>query len=243
MVPESASNMGNLYIVATPIGNLQDITLRAIDTLLNVQNIFCEDTRKTGVLIEKVRSYKIGTKPQRPSLYSYFEENEKQRIPFALELLQKGEDIALVSDAGTPTVSDPGYKLVREAIKIGVNVISIPGPSAVISALVSSGLPTDKFLFLGFLPKKEGHRKELLEKAKKSHDELEETIIIFESPFRIEKTLMELQEIFGEVNIAVCRELTKVYEEIKRGTATDLISFFEKKKYKGEFVIVLNSKS
>ena len=235
--------MGNLYIVATPIGNLQDISLRAIDTLLSVKNIFCEDTRKTGSLIEKIRSYKIDAVGERPALFSYYEENEKQRIPFALELLAGGQDIALVSDAGTPTVSDPGYKLVREAIKIGAKVISIPGPSSVISALVSSGLPTDKFLFLGFLPKKEGHRKDLLTNAKKSNDLVETSIIIFESPFRIVKTLIEIQEIFGDINVSACRELTKIFEEIHRGTVSQLIEIFEKKTYKGEFVLVLSSKA
>jgi 16S rRNA (cytidine1402-2'-O)-methyltransferase len=234
--------MGNLYIVATPIGNLQDISLRAIDTLLTVKNIFCEDTRKTGALIEKIKTYKIESDFSHPSLYSYFEGNEMARLPFALELLQSGDDIALVSDAGTPTISDPGYKLVREALKIGVKVISIPGPSSVISALVSSGFPTDKFLFLGFLPKKEGHRRELLEKSKKSNDLIEASIIIFESPFRINKTLSELQEIFGDVNIAVCRELTKIYEEVKRGKISEVSTYFANKKPKGEFVIVLNSK-
>ncbi len=159
--------MGNLYIVATPIGNLQDITLRAIDILLSVPVIFCEDTRKTGSLLQKIRNYKIDQTLSHPSLFSYFEENEKQRIPFALEFLQKGQDVALVSDAGTPAISDPGYKLIREAIRIGAKVISIPGPSAVISALVSSGLPTDKFLFLGFLPKKRGAQKNATSKNQK----------------------------------------------------------------------------
>lgn len=234
--------MGNLYIVATPIGNLQDITIRATNTLLTVKNIFCEDTRKTGSLIEKIKNYKIDQNLEHPSLFSYFEENEYERIPFALDLLKKGEDIALVSDAGTPTISDPGYKLVREAIKIGAKVISIPGPSAVISALVSSGLPTDKFFFAGFLPKKEGHRKTFLQNLKKSHDLIEASIIIFESPFRIAKTLVEIENVFGDVNISACRELTKVFEEIKRGKASELIQFFSKKTYKGEFVLVINSK-
>jgi 16S rRNA (cytidine1402-2'-O)-methyltransferase len=235
--------MGNLYIVATPIGNLQDISLRAIDIILTTKNIFCEDTRKTGLLIEKIKNYKLDSSFDHPSLFSYYEQNEKERISHALSLLKAGEDIALVSDAGTPTISDPGYKLVREAMKIGIKVISIPGPSSVISALVSSGLPTDKFLFLGFLPKKEGHRIELLKNAKKSHDLLEESVIIFESPFRIIKTLTEISEVFGEVNIAVCRELTKIYEEIKIGKLSEVIEYFENKKPKGEFVIVLNSKS
>jgi len=234
---------GKLFIVATPIGNLQDITLRAIDTLLKAKNIFCEDTRKTGVFLEKLRSYKIEQELTHPSLFSYFEQNEKERIPFAIGMLKRGEDIALISSAGTPAVSDPGFKLVREAVKEGIDVVSIPGPTSAISALVSSGLPTDKFLFLGFLPKKMGHRKSLLISVKEANDLVSSTIIIFESPFRINQTLQELLGVFGNANAAVCRELTKVFEEIKRGNIEELIAYFENKKPKGEFVIVLNTKA
>src|SRR3989344_3923840 len=234
---------GKLFIVATPIGNLQDITLRAIDTLLKAKNIFCEDTRKTGVFLEKLRSYKIEQELTHPSLFSYFEQNEKERIPFAIGMLKRGEDIALISSAGTPAVSDPGFKLVREAVKEGIDVVSIPGPTSAISALVSSGLPTDKFLFLGFLPKKIGHRRALLEKVKKSNEALNASIIIFESPFRIYQTLQELLGVFGNTNVAVCRELTKMFEEIKRGTLDELIKYYSEKKPKGEFIIILNTKT
>lgn len=233
---------GKLYIVATPIGNLQDITLRAMSVLLSVSNILCEDTRKTGLLLEKLRNYKIQENLHHPSLFSYFEQNEKERIPFAIDLLKKGEDIALISDAGTPTISDPGYKLVREAVREGIKVVSIPGPTSAISALVSSGLPTDKFIFLGFLPKKMGHRIDLLKNVKKSNEYVNASIIIFESPFRISKTLNELLEIFGDVNVAVCRELTKIYEEIRRGSLKELLDYFSERKLKGEFVIILSTK-
>ncbi len=228
--------MGNLYIVATPIGNLQDITLRAIEILKKVEYVACEDTRKTGFLL---KSLQINTNP---FLISFFEQNEIKRIPNIINLLENGKDVALVSDSGTPTISDPGYKLVRETIKIGVKVISIPGPSAVISALVSSGLPTDKFLFPGFLPKKSGHRTKLLENVKKSNELVNASIIIFESPFRVVKTLEEILKVFGNINASVSRELTKVYEEIVRGSVEDLIKHFSSKKLKGEFVIVLNTK-
>ena len=218
-----------LYLVSTPIGNLKDITLRAIEVLSSVEIIACEDTRKTGILLEKLE---IKNKPQ---LLSYYEENEQGRIPQIINFLKEGQSVALVSNAGTPTISDPGYKLVRECINKNIPVESIPGPSSLLTALTSSGLPTDKFLFLGFLPKKEGKRKSILESLPKKT-----TIIFFESPFCLVKTLGELKEIFGDINIVVCRELTKVFEEIRREKIQASINHFLEVKPKGEFVILFN---
>ena len=169
--------MGTLYIVATPIGNLQDITLRAIDILKQTEYIACEDTRKTGFLL-KTLSERYGSLGEK-FMFSLYEENEVKRIDEVLNLLQNNKDVALVSDAGTPLISDPGFKLVRECLKTLVKVESIPGPSSVISALVVSGLPTDKFTFLGFLPKKPGHRQSLLENLKKSLELIKSTVDYF----------------------------------------------------------------
>ena len=157
--------MGNLYIVATPIGNLQDITLRAMETLRSVDFLLCEDIRTTSILLNFINK-KMGEPEKKPKLIPFFEENEIKIIEEAVSTLKNGFNIAVVSDAGTPTISDPGFKLVRECIKQTIKVESIPGPTSLISALVSSGLPTDKFLFMGFLPKKQGHRKSSLEKIR-----------------------------------------------------------------------------
>lgn len=218
-----------LYLVSTPIGNLKDITLRAIEILSSVDVIACEDTRKTGLMLQNL---KIINKPQ---LLSYYEENEKGRIPQIISFLREGKDVALVSNAGTPTISDPGYKLVRECLNQGIMVESIPGPSSVLTALTVSGLPTDRFLFLGFLSKKEGKRKITLASLPKKT-----TIIFFESPFRLVKTLKELKEIFGDIDIVICRELTKVYEETRREKISNAINHFFEVKPRGEFVILFN---
>lgn len=216
-----------LYLVATPIGNLKDITLRAIEVLSLVEVIACEDTRKTGLLLEK-----LGIK-SKPQLFSYYEENEQRRIPQIVNFLKEGKNVALVSNAGTPTISDPGYKLVNECIKENILIESIPGPSSVLTALTSSGLPTDKFLFFGFLSKREGRRKTILESLPKKT-----TIIFFESPFRLLKTLQELKNIFGDIEIVVCRELTKVFEEIRREKVSVLINHFTEVKPRGEIVLL-----
>lgn len=218
-----------LYLVPTPIGNLKDITLRAIEVLSTVDIIACEDTRKTGLLLEK-----LGIK-NKLQLLSYYEENEQGRIPQIINFLKESKSVALVSNAGTPTISDPGYKLVRECINENIPVESIPGPSSVLTALTSSGLPTDKFLFLGFLPKKEGKRKTIFESLPKKT-----TIIFFESPFRLLKTLKGLKELLGDINVVICRELTKVFEEIRREKIQTSINHFIEVKPKGEFVILFN---
>ncbi len=227
-------NMGILYIVATPIGNLQDITQRAIKTLQSVDVIACEDTRKTGILLSQV----IPIESPKPRLISYYEQNELQRIPEIIAALKDGLNIALVSDAGTPTISDPGFKLVREAIKEGIKVESIPGPSSVITALTVSGLPTDKFLFVGYPPRKPGHREKMFQDLKKLS--VKTTIILFEAPHKILRTLEELKNVFGDIDIVLCRELTKIHEEIRREKLSSAIDHFSKIVPKGEFVVVFN---
>lgn len=235
--------MGILYIVATPIGNLQDISLRAIETLRKVDAVACEDTRRTGNLLKFIND-KVETpdtiKKNKPFLISYYEQNELKRIPEIISFLKNGKDIALVSDAGTPTISDPGFKLVRECIKEGIRVESIPGPCSVILALTVSGLPTDKFLFLGYPPKKEGHRKKLFSDLNSSLKIIKSTAIFFEAPHRIVKTLKELQEVFGDTDIVLARELTKVHEEIRREKISEAIIHFQKVNPKGEFVVLFN---
>lgn len=234
--------MGILYIVATPIGNLQDITLRAIKILTEVDAIACEDTRKTGLLLRQIApTSEVGnTRPLRSRLISYYEQNELQRIPEIINALKNGLNIALVSDAGTPAISDPGFKLVREAIREGLKVESIPGPSSVISALVSSGLPTDKFLFLGYPPRKPGHRKKFFQSLTAVLHSIKVTLILFEAPHKIIRTLEELREEFGNIDIVLARELTKIHEEIRREKISDSIEHFSKLIPKGEFVILFN---
>lgn len=228
-----------LYIVATPIGNLQDITLRAIKILSEVDVIACEDTRKTSLLLTRFHLVP-GSTSQVPRLLSYYEQNELQRIPQIIQLLKEGRDVALVSDAGTPTLSDPGFKLVREAIRQGFRVISIPGPSAILTALTSSGLPTDKFLFLGYLPKKQGHRRKMLEDIKSLINIIKTTLVFFEAPHRLLKTLEELEEVFGDIEIVICRELTKIHEEIRRGKISQALKHFGEVKPKGEFTLLIH---
>ena len=253
--------MGILYIVATPIGNLQDITIRAIKILKSVDAIACEDTRKTGILLKYINTRHSGESRSKrrlqnpsfgdsgraslarmtnlqPRLISYYEQNELQRIPEIINALKNGLNIALVSDAGTPTISDPGFKLVRECIREGIKVESIPGPSSLISALVSSGLPTDKFLFLGFLPKKPGHRKALFDNLTKMP--IKTTIIFFEGPHHLVRTLEEMKQVFGDIDIVISRELTKIHEEILRTKISESIVHFSKVAPKGEFVILFN---
>jgi len=226
--------MGTLYLVSTPIGNLEDITSRAKRILSEVDIIACEDTRKTGNLLKQLNISK-------PKLLSYYEENELKRIPQIIQFLKEGKNVALVSNAGTPTVSDPGFKLVRECIKEKIKVESIPGASAILTALVSSGLPTDKFLFLGYLPKKQGKRQKLLEGLPTIYHNIVVTTIIFLSPHRLVKELKDIKEVFGDIEIVICRELTKIHEEIRREKISKSISYFEKVKPKGEFTLLFNT--
>ena len=236
--------MATLFIVSTPIGNLEDVSLRAIRILSSVDIIACEDTRKTGLLLKKISqflNFSISDPRSKPRFLSYFEHNEGRRIPQIVSLLRQGKDVALVSSAGTPTISDPGFKLVRECIKEGIKVEAIPGASATLTALVSSGLPTDKFLFLGFLPKKKGKRKKLLHCLVSMNQFINTTIIFFESAQRLTQTLKEMEGIFGNIEVVVCRELTKMHEEIKRGKITEIIQFYEQGKLKGEITVLFRN--
>lgn len=221
--------MANLYLVSTPIGNLEDITLRALKILAKVPIIACEDTRKTANLLthHQIR--------QNQKLISFFEGNEEKRIPQIISKLIAGQDVALVSNAGTPTIADPGFKLVRAAIAAGIKIIPIPGASALLTALVSSGLPTDKFIFLGYLPKKTKKRQQFLKENIKSNL----TTIIYLSPHRLIKELEDLQEVVGNSQVVLCRELTKIYEEVIQNKISQIVAKFKKEKPKGEFTLVI----
>jgi 16S rRNA (cytidine1402-2'-O)-methyltransferase len=199
-----------LYVVATPIGNLGDITVRALATLAAAETVLCEDTRTSGKLMER---FAIKTK-----LSPYHEHNAQKARPHILERLQQGATIALISDAGMPLVSDPGYRLVKEAVELGIPVTACPGPSAVLTGLALSGLPTDRFLFAGFVPQKQGERRRLFEEFAK----LKATLIFFESPHRIIETLQDLAMALPGRAVAVTRELTKLHEEVLRGTASGI---------------------
>ncbi len=222
---------GTLYIIGTPIGNLEDLTLRALRVLKEVDVIACEDTRHTRTLLTH---YGIN----RP-LVSYHEQNEHQRAAELLRRLEDGTSVALVSDAGTPALSDPGYVIVHEATARGIPVVAVPGPSAVTAALAVSGLPTDRFVFLGFLPRKSGQRLRALEAVA----EVPWTLVFFESPHRLRKMLTDLRQVLGERRIAVTRELTKRFEEVVRGTITEATAHFDATAPRGEFTIVVEGRA
>lgn len=220
---------GKLYIVSTPIGNLKDITLRAIETLNEVDFILCEDTRITSILLKQYNVIK--------KLISFNAVSEIKKIPLIIERLQNGQSYALVSDAGTPAISDPGIRLISEAVKNEIEVITIPGATALIAALTVSGLPTDSFVFEGFLPQKKGRQKKL-----KELKEEERTIVLYESSHRIVKLINELVEYFPERYVVVCREMTKKFEETWRGYPSEIKENLSDKIVKGEFVIVIANK-
>lgn len=218
--------------MSTPIGNLEDISVRATKTLSTVDIILCEDTRRSGLLLDQLNI------TPKPTLMQFYEEIEERKTPEVIELLQNGKNIALVSDAGTPLISDPGHRLVREAIKRHIRVVAIPGASAVLTAIVASGLPSNTFTFLGFAPEKEAHRRKLFTRALEAAKALETTYILYCAPHKLMQTLMNMKEILGDVSIVVARELTKVHEEFFRGTISECESHFDSPK--GEFVVLFN---
>ncbi len=219
--------MSKLYIIPTPIGNLEDITLRALRILKEVDLILAEDTRISGKLL---RHYEI-SKP----LFSHHKFNEHKTVEKVKERIEAGEDVALISDAGTPAISDPGFLLVRTCIEAGIEIECLPGATAFVPAIVNSGLPCDRFTFEGFLPPKKGRQKKLISLEKE-----ERTMIFYESPYRLIKTLEHLAEHLGsDRKVSVSRELTKIHEENVRGTFQELISHFKNKVVKGEIVIVV----
>ena len=218
---------GRLYLVSTPIGNLEDITLRAIKVLRRVDLIAAEDTRRARRLLARYRA--------KPPLTSFFEHNEPAKKDALVKRLVEGHDIALISDAGTPGVSDPGFRLVTRAIEEGIEVIPIPGPSAHVAALVVSGLPTDAFHFFGFLPPKGAKRKKRLETIKA----LRGTIILYEAPHRLLRTLQDIRDCLGDRQVVVARELTKLYEEVIRGPIAEVMEGLAGRKIRGEITLVV----
>jgi len=222
--------MGKLYIVPTPIGNLEDITLRALRILKEVDLILAEDTRTSAFLL---KHYTIATR-----LSSHHKFNEHKTVERIAEQILGGDNVALISDAGTPSISDPGFLLTRTCLNMGVEVECLPGATAFVPALVNSGFPSDRFCFEGFLPQKKGRQKKLKELANETR-----TMIFYESPFRLVKALEQFAENFGsDRNVSVSRELTKIFEENVRGTLAEVLAHFQSKTVKGEIVIVLEGK-
>lgn len=221
-----------LYLVATPIGNLKDITLRSLETLKEVDGIICEDTRRSSLLLNH---YQI-KKP----LFIVNDFNEKNQVENIIQKLKSGLNLALVSDAGTPLISDPGFKLVRECLAQNIIVDSLPGPSAVITALTLSGFPPDKFSFLGYPPDKPGHRQKLFENIKKINEIQKSTWILFIAPFKLLKTLKEMKLIFGDIDISLAKELTKIHQQVEAKKTSGWVEIFNKQKPKGEWVLIFN---
>ncbi len=234
--------MGTLYIVATPIGNLEDITIRAIRMLLTVDIVCAEDTRHTGQLLKIIReSYAdilgIAVNPEQ-RLFSYYDEVEEKKAPEVIDMLLQGKTVALVSDAGTPLLNDPGYRLLQACIKEAIPVVPVPGPSSITTALSVSGLPTNTFLYLGYLPPSQQKRRnhlDLLFRAITGSRQMQPTIILFETSQRLEETLEDIRMVFGDVDVSIARELTKVHEEIWRGKISTV-----PQPMKGEIVILFH---
>ncbi|MBI4212386.1 MAG: 16S rRNA (cytidine(1402)-2'-O)-methyltransferase [Deltaproteobacteria bacterium] len=221
---------GTLYIVATPIGNLEDITPRALRILKEVDLIAAEDTRHTRKLLTH---FDIHT-----PLTSFFQANERMKVDAILGQLRDGKNIALVSDAGTPCISDPGYPLLRAAVEAEIKVVPIPGPSAVATAISAAGLPTDRFTFVGFLPDKPGKRIHALEELR----DISHTLLFYVSPWKVEKILADCLSVFGDRDACLARELTKMHEEFRRGKLSELVESLKMKMTKGEMVLVIDGK-
>lgn len=236
--------MGTLYIVSTPIGNIDDITIRAIKQFLSTKYLVCENAPKTNQLVITIQTRypELAKESVEHVFISANEFEEENALPKVLTLLTEGLDVLYASEAGTPLVSDPGFKLVREAVKRGIPVVSIPGVSAPIAALTTSGLPSDSFLFIGFLPKSEGKKKNKLEDLKKSLESFKTspTVIFFESPHRLLETLQVFEQAFGDIQIVITRELTKKFEEVLRVPVSEAIKHFEEKPPKGEFTLLFH---
>ncbi len=229
--------MTRLFIVPTPIGNIKDITIRALETLKNTKSVICEDSRVTKKLL-KLLEIDYSDK----DFFSLFEGQEEKRVNTAIEIIKKN-DTVLVSDSGTPLISDPGFRLVREINlehKDEIQVEVLPGSTSLITALVSSGFPTDKFMFVGFLPHKAGQKKNLFTKLHEIHQKINTTFIAFESPHRIEKTVLILKEIIQDIEITLCKELTKLHENVIRGNPDEILKKISKREIviKGEFIIL-----
>ena len=224
-------NNRKIFVCGTPIGNISDISFRVIEILKKVDIIAAEDTRKSGRLLKE---YNIKT-----PLISFYKDNEKKRAEELINRIQSGEKVALISNAGMPGISDPGYELINRAVEQGITVVPVPGPTALVSALVVSGLPMDRFVFEGFLPRKGKKRKNRLADIKKE----ERTIIVYESPYRIKQTLQELEEMLGTRKIALVRELTKYYEEKIYGTCSDVLKQIADREIKGELVLVIEGRT
>ena len=221
---------GTLYLVATPIGNLGDMSERAVETLRSVDIIACEDTRHSGKLM---RHFGIETR-----LISYHDHNEAERAAELAEMLESGSSVAVISDAGTPAISDPSYRIVQSAHRIGARVVPIPGPAAFVNAVISSGLPTDSIFFGGFLPSRSGERRRRLEETA----EIPATLVFYESPHRLLKSLADCLDVLGDREAAIARELTKLHEEIVPGTISFLIERYSSANIKGEIVLVIDRK-
>lgn len=236
--------MSTLYVVSTPIGNLEDITIRAIKTLFSVDYIACEDTRRTGLLLSQLKEKYTTLIYSKPKLISYYDEIESVRSLEIIDLLLKENNVALVVDSGTPLICDPGYKLIADCIKQEIKIVPVPGITSLITALTVSGLPPDKFLFIGYLPDSRNKRDNLLldlqHRYASRHSEVvgkfHLTIIFFETPHRLKESLEALKNIFGDMEIVIARELTKIHEEIWRGKVSDALVHFNSPK--GEFVIL-----
>jgi 16S rRNA (cytidine1402-2'-O)-methyltransferase len=242
--------MGTLYLVSTPIGNLDDISIRAAQTLLTADIILCEDTRRSGFLITEIKKRMLTviltsesecasriSPDNSAKLISYYDQVEDQRIPEIVGYLKEDKNIALISDAGTPLISDPGFKLVQACVKRKIKVVSIPGPSAILAALTSSGLPPDKFMFLGYVPEKPVRRTELFNNLIKTNALISTTYIFYCAPHKFGQSLTDMHSALGDIRISIARELTKVHEEIWSGTISEALIHFTDPK--GEFVILI----